>query len=212
VWTSGPDAGRAALRLSHITARIIDQKLGPLTFGQADGVACRSMEMFEAFGFAEWVLKESYWVNETVFWRPDPTNANIARADRIRDVEDGLSEMPHTILSQARIHDFYLETMERSPRRLTPDYGRRFVDLTVADGADPDGYPVTAKLERLDPRHAGEIETFRARYLVGCDGARSSVRRSLGVGLRGDTANKIWGVADLLAVTDFPDIRFKAAI
>jgi len=26
------------------------------------------MEMFEAFGFSERVLKEAYWVNETTFW------------------------------------------------------------------------------------------------------------------------------------------------
>lgn len=212
----GPAGLTLATQLSafpDITTRIIDQKLGRLTIGQADGVACRSMEMFEAFGFSERVLKESYWVNETVFWRPDPSEpANIARADRIQDVEDGLSEMPHTILSQARIHDFYLETMERSARRLAPDYGRRFVDLTVADDPDPDGYPLTASLERVDAGCQGQSETVRARFVVGCDGARSSVRRSLGLALRGDAANKIWGVADFLAVTDFPDIRFKAAI
>ena len=50
---------------------IIEQKPGPLLLGQADGVACRTMEMFEAFGFSERVLKESYWVNETCFWKPD---------------------------------------------------------------------------------------------------------------------------------------------
>ena len=133
----GPAGLTLATQLSafpDITTRIVEQKLGPLQFGQADGVACRSMEMFEAFGFSERVLKESYWVNETSFWRPDPAlPRNVARADRIQDVEDGLSEFPHVILSQARIHDFYLETMLRSPRRLAPDYGRRFVDLTIAD-------------------------------------------------------------------------------
>ncbi len=212
----GPAGLTLATQLSafpDINTRIIDQKLGPLTIGQADGVACRSMEMFEAFGFSERVLKESYWVNETVFWRPDPSEpSKIGRADRIQDVEDGLSEMPHTILSQARIHDFYLEAMERSPRRLAPDYGRQFVDLNVSEDADADRYPVSATLQRIDPGHEGETEIVRARYVVGCDGARSSVRRSLGVALRGDAANKIWGVADLLAVTDFPDIRLKAAI
>ena len=45
---------------------IVEQKSGPLQLGQADGVACRTMEMFEAFGFADRVLKEAYWVNETV--------------------------------------------------------------------------------------------------------------------------------------------------
>ncbi len=199
----------------EITTRIVDQKLGPLRIGQADGVACRSMEMFETFGFCDRVMKEAYWVNETTFWRADDTDPDrIARADRIQDVEDGLSEFPHTILSQARIHDFFLDTMATSPRRLAPDYGRRFTGLTVdaSEESDTPTHPVTATLERVDPGHEGEIETVRARYLVGCDGARSTVRTSLGLALRGDAANKIWGVMDLLAVTDFPDIRLKSAI
>ena len=36
-----------------IKTRIVEQKSGPLLLGQADGVACRTMEMFEAFGFSE---------------------------------------------------------------------------------------------------------------------------------------------------------------
>ena len=48
--------------------------------------------------------------------------------------------------------------------------------------------------------------------MVGCDGARSAVRRSLGLALHGDLANQAWGVMDVLAVTDFPDIRIKTAI
>ena len=35
-----------------IKTRIVDQKPGPLQLGQADGVACRTMEMFHAFGFS----------------------------------------------------------------------------------------------------------------------------------------------------------------
>jgi phenol 2-monooxygenase len=48
--------------------------------------------------------------------------------------------------------------------------------------------------------------------VVGCDGARSAVRQAIGRELHGDTANHAWGVMDVLAVTDFPDIRLKAAI
>lgn len=213
----GPAGLTLAAQLSmfpEITTRVVDQKLGPLEFGQADGVACRSMEMFEAFGFSERVLKESYWVNETSFWRPDPeAPETIVRADRIQDVEDDLSEFPHTILSQARVHDFYLEAMLQSPRRLVPDYGRRFSHLVVErDGPSAGEYPVVAHLERVDPGHEGHVEVVRARYVVGCDGARSAVRTSIGVELRGDAANKLWGVADMLAVTNFPDIRLKSAI
>jgi phenol 2-monooxygenase len=213
---SGPAGLTLAAQLAafpDLKTRIVEQKSGPLSLGQADGIACRTMEMFEAFGFSERVLKEAYWVNETSFWKPDENRrANIVRSGRIQDTEDGLSEFPHVILNQARVHDFYLDVMRRAAPRLEPDYGLRLLDLSVA--ADPDGvsHPVTVRLERLDPAHASEVETVRARYVVGCDGARSAVRKSLGVALHGDSANQAWGVMDVLAVTDFPDIRIKAAI
>ena len=68
------------------------------------------------------------------------------------------------------------------------------------------------RFERIDPKHEGQSETIRARYVVGCDGARSSVRKCLGRALHGDFANHAWGVMDVLAVTDFPDIRMKSLI
>ncbi len=221
----GPTGLTLAAQLAvfpDIKTRIVEQKSGPLILGQADGIACRTMEMFEAFGFSERVLKEAYWVNETAFWKPDDKErANIARSGRIQDVEDGLSEFPHVILNQARVHDFYLDVMRNSPTRLEPDYSRRLLDLTIAPSSgdgEPDGersasaYPVTVRLERLDPAHEGQAETVKARFVVGCDGARSAVRASLGRTLHGDSANQAWGVMDVLAVTDFPDVRLKTAI
>ncbi len=190
-----------------IRTRIVEQKSGPLKLGQADGIACRTMEMFAAFGFAERVLAEAYWVNETTFWKPDPARRDrIIRGDRIQDTEDGLSEFPHVIMNQARVHDFYLDVMQKSASRLTPVYDRRLLDLSIA----PDG--VTARLQRIDAAHEGEVEIVKARYVVGCDGARSAVRKALGRALIGDSANQAWGVMDVLAVTDFPDIRLKSAI
>jgi 2-polyprenyl-6-methoxyphenol hydroxylase-like FAD-dependent oxidoreductase len=133
------------------------------------------------------------------------------RSGRVQDVEDGLSHMPHVILNQARVHDFYLEIMQRSASRLVPHYARRLAGLERApDGASD--YPVMARFERQDATHAGQVETIRARYVVGCDGARSAVRQSMGRTLQGDSANHAWGVMDVLVVTDFPDIRFKALI
>jgi 2-polyprenyl-6-methoxyphenol hydroxylase-like FAD-dependent oxidoreductase len=206
-----------------IKTRIVDQKSGRLLLGQADGVACRTMEMFEAFGFSERLLKEAYWVNETSFWKPDDTRrGNIVRSGRIQDTEDGLSEFPHMIINEARVHDFFLDVMHNSPTRLEPYYSRRLLDLGIAPSTFGDGEPngqngaaahqVTVRLERLDPAHAGQVETVRARFVVGCDGARSAVRKCLGRTLRGDSANQAWGVMDVLAITDFPDIRIKSAI
>jgi len=190
---------------------IVEQKDGPLELGQADGIACRTMEMFEAFNFSERVLKEACWINEVTFWKPDERQpANIVRHGRVQDTEDGLSEFPHVVLNQARVHDFYLEAMRHSPSRLEPHYARRLLEVRV-DPAAPD-HPVTVRLERTDPAHAGQVETVRARYVVGCDGARSAVRKSIGRQLVGDSANQAWGVMDVLAVTDFPDIRYKVAV
>ncbi len=190
---------------------IVEQKDGPLQLGQADGIACRTMEMFEAFGFSERVLKEACWINEVTFWKPDETQpGNVVRHGRVQDTEDGLSEFPHVVLNQARVHDFYLEGMRHSPSRLEPHYARRVVDVTVDRSAAD--HPVTVRLERCDAAHAGAVETVRARYVVGCDGARSQVRKSIGRQLVGDSANQAWGVMDVLAVTDFPDIRYKAAV
>jgi phenol 2-monooxygenase len=210
----GPTGLTLAAQLAafpDIRTRIVEQKSSRLLVGQADGIACRTMEMFEAFGFVDRVMKEAYWVSEFAFWKPDETRRGaLVRSNRIQDVEDGLSEFPHLVLNQARVHDFYLDVMRDSPTRLTPDYSRRLIDLAIPSDA-PDA-PVSVRLERLDPGHQGEVETVSARFVVGCDGAHSAVRRSLGRALRGDSANQAWGVMDVLAVTDFPDIRLKAAI
>ncbi|MBK5958253.1 phenol 2-monooxygenase [Rhodoplanes elegans] len=192
---------------ADIKTCIVEQKSEPMRRGQADGIACRTMEMFNAFGFAERVLKEACWITETTFWRPDPaTPERIARSGVVQDVEDGLSEFPHVVLNQARVHDFYLERMRKSAAKLEPFYARRVVGLV----RDADG--VTVTLERTEPANDTTTETVRARYVVGCDGARSAVRAAIGRELVGDSANHAWGVMDLLAVTDFPDIRCKALI
>ena len=190
---------------------IVEQKEGPLQLGQADGIACRSMEMFDAFGFSDQVLREACWINEVSFWKPDEQDTQrIRRHGRVQDTQDGLSEFPHVVLNQARIHDHYLECMRNAPARLEPHYSRRVRDVQRdASAAD---YPVTVTLERTDPHFAGHVETVSARYVVGCDGARSQVRKAMGQQLVGDSANHAWGVMDVLAQTDFPDIRRKVAI
>jgi phenol 2-monooxygenase len=212
----GPAGLTLAAQLSafpEINTRIVEQKSGPLQLGQADGVACRTMEMFQAFGFAGKLEKEAYWVNEVAFWKPDPqAPQTIARSGRVQDVEDGLSEFPHVILNQARVHDFYLDIMRNAPNRLEPAYARRLAGLEIDRAVPENSHPVTVTLERLDAGHEGKTETVRAKYVVGCDGARSSVRKALGRELRGDSANQAWGVMDVLAVTDFPDIRLKALV
>jgi phenol 2-monooxygenase (NADPH) len=207
---SGPAGTLLAAQLSTfpgISTRLVERRDGPLQVGQADGIACRTVEMFEAFGLGQKLIREAYWVNETVFWRPSPEDrSRIVRTGRVEDTEDGLSEFPHVIVNQARLQHYLLDYARLSPTRLEANYGLEFVTLKVESEGE---YPVVVTLRNAD---SGPETTIRAKYVVGCDGARSMVRDAIGAVPQGDFANHAWGVVDMLATTDFPDIRLKAAI
>jgi phenol 2-monooxygenase len=206
---SGPAGLLLAAQLAEfpdIRTCVVEKADGPLQVGRADGVNCRTVEMFEAFGLAERLTAEAYWVNETRFWGPDPVNAaHVTRLGRVQDVRDGLSEFPHVIVNQARLLDFLLDAMANSSSRLQVDYGFEAVKVEVPAAVD----------ERVSVtlRHsAGEPTTVKARFVVGCDGAHSVVRECIGRKPQGYGEDKAWGVMDVLCETDFPDIRFKTAI
>lgn len=196
-------------RVPQIRTMLAEPKLSPMEKGQADGISVRTMEMFQAFGFAEKVMRESVWINETTFWAPGE-QAALSRVARVQDVPDGTSEMPHVLINQARVHDMFLDLMRNAPSRLVPDYGLKVTGLRIDPGVRD--HPVTVTLEHTAPGREGQTETVRANYVIGCDGARSAVRGAIGGALHGDAAHQAWGVMDLLAVTDFPDWRMKSFV
>lgn len=210
---AGPAGMILAAQLAQfpdITARVIDRRPGRLEVGQADGIQARSVETFEAFGFAGRITAEAYQISSMNFWAPDPAEpGRIVRSSRAVDDPTGISEYPHLIVNQARVLDYFAESMANAPARLTPDYGYRMVDLRVEDGAER---PAVVTLESTSGADAGETRAVRAGYVVGCDGARSAVRDAMGLRLEGTQAMHAWAVIDALAVTDFPDIRTKCAI
>ncbi len=210
---SGPAGMLTAAQLSQfpfITTRIVERRGERLAIGQADGIQARSVETFQAFGFAERITAEAYQITEMAFWRPDTESpTNIIRGGRAVDDATGISEFPHLIVNQARVLDYFAEVAAQSPTRLTPDYGWGFETLEVTDGQE---YPVKVTLVRSAGPDKGTRKIVHAKYVVGCDGARSKVRASIGCTMAGDKANHAWGVMDVLAKTDFPDIRTKCAI
>ena len=63
---TGPAGMLLAAQLSAfpgITTRIVERREGPLQVGQADGVACRTVEMFDAFGLSGKLIRDAYWVS-----------------------------------------------------------------------------------------------------------------------------------------------------
>ena len=100
--------------------------------------------------------------------------------------------------------------MERSASRLTPFYGlqadRRRDRRQRRDGPG-DGHPA-AHAER----DRGDLDDPRASTSSAATARAARVRTAIGRELAGDATNQSWGVMDVLAVTDFPDIRLKCAI
>ena len=213
---TGPAGIITAAQLSQfpgVTTRIVERRGDRLPIGQADGIQARSVETFQAFGFANRIIEEAYQITEMAFWKPDPADpSKIARAARAVDDPTGISEFPHLIVNQARVLDYFAEFMANSPARMKPDYGFEFKSLEVAADADSVDYPVTVTLVHTTGERAGQERIVHAKYVVGADGAHSAVRESIGCTLAGDQAFHAWGVMDTLAVTDFPDIRTKCAI
>jgi len=210
---SGPAGMLAAAQLAqfpHINTRIIERRPGRLEVGQADGIQARSVETFQAFGFAERITAEAYQITEMAFWNPDPDQPeNIIRTSVPIDDPSGVSEFPHLIVNQARVLDYFAEAAHNAPGRITPDYGYQYLDYTRDDS---DAYPLRARLRHSAGEREGQERTVKAKYIVGCDGAHSAVRKSIGRVHQGDESMQAWGVMDVLAVTDFPDIRTKCAI
>ena len=201
-----------------ISYRILEARDGPLQVGQADGVQCRTVEIYESFGLDHILKNEGYWVNEVSFWAVDQANQavngadstqwerkRIVRTGRAADVQPGLSHQPHLILNQARINGLMLEKM-KTLNGQNVDYGWKVATIEVNQEYN-ETYPVTVTSEK-----EGTKRNIRAKYVLGGDGAHSQIRRSLQIPMEGDNSNAIWGVMDVFPRTDFPDFRKKCTI
>jgi phenol 2-monooxygenase len=144
-----------------VRCKLIDSRLGPLVNGQADGVQCRTVEIFESFGIAEELLRESYHVLEVAFWSADSNN-DLVRKNRVADTPPGLSHQPHVILNQGRVHEILIGAM-RSFNGQEVEYDCTLKDVQVDSAAatEPDTYPVKVIVTRK-----GKSHTIVAKYLL----------------------------------------------
>lgn len=229
-----------------IHARILDKRRTKIFHGQADGLQCRSLEIFDSFGFADRVWKESNHLLEMCLWNPDETS-RIRRTDTIPDTIPGISRFQQVVLHQGRIERVFLDSLKdyseiEIERGVVPE--QLEIDHSKAD--DDHAYPIKVKIRYLDDdeaapvqhgtnvpdglfrsslaeddtddlirksqRKKGSIEVIRAKYLIGCDGAHSWTRRQLGFRMEGEQTDFVWGVLDIVPITNFPDIRMRCAI
>ncbi|KAI0135944.1 putative phenol 2-monooxygenase [Hypoxylon sp. NC0597] len=250
---AGPAGLMAACWMAHcgVTTRIVDKRNTKIFCGQADGLQCRSLEIFDSLGFADRAWKETNHLIEICMWNPGPDGV-IRRSDRIPDTIVGLSRFQQSVVHQGRIERFFLDNIKKySKDTIKVERGvlPEFLEIDESKVEDESSYPVTVKLRQLTEEEAtpeqqvngskasdglfrsnlvheddeddliqksqsrsGTGEIVHAKYVIGCDGARSWTRRALGFELQGEATDFIWGVLDVIPLTDFPDIRMRCAI
>ncbi|KAL8883087.1 MAG: hypothetical protein Q9198_000010 [Flavoplaca austrocitrina] len=94
---------------------------------------------------------------------------------------------------------------EAHERRSHLDHGPRKKRRILAQKHHHSGSVVT----RIKNSHP---ETIRAKCVVGCDGAHSWTRKHFGIPFRGQRTHDVWGVMDVIPLTNFPDTRKNCMI
>ncbi|QDV37988.1 FAD-dependent monooxygenase [Tautonia plasticadhaerens] len=179
-----------SLRRLGVSCRVVDSGAGPTPEGEsrALGLQARTMEIFEALGVADTLVAGGLEIRGLVAWR--------GRRPRFR-----LDASP---LEGETRYPFILSIPQGATERALIDrleaLGGRVEWGTRLSGLGQDGGGVDAGLTADD----GRIEKARAGWLVGCDGARSTVREALGLRFEGTSNPERFLLADVEIDWDLP--------
>jgi phenol 2-monooxygenase (NADPH) len=154
------------LAVFNIPFTILEKRAHGLEVGQADGLQCRTVEIFESFGVAEELLREAFHVYEVCFWGEDG-HGGIKRTSRTVDTENGLSHQPHLILNQARVNNIMLQKMEDILKEKNGNGSIKYgwevksVEVDSSRKDDPDAYCCKVRAES-----DGKEEVWEAKYVL----------------------------------------------
>ncbi len=172
------------LRKLGVGVRIIDRTAGPGTASRALAVQARTLELYRQLDLGDAVAARGHKVPAVNLW---VEGRRKARVDFSR-IGAGLTRYAFVeILPQDEHERLLIDRL----RAFGTEVERRTELLRFED----DGTAVAARLRRPD----GSEETCAARYIAGCDGARSTVRNALGIAFRGGTYRHRFYVADIEA-------------
>ena len=186
---AGPVGLTLALDLARrgVRCTLVERKVAPEFLPKMERCNARTMEIYRRMGLAKKVraaglrrdvpmdVYVTLAMNEPPLLKlPYPS---VAEAEaQIAACHDGTLPLePYQLISQYTLEPLLKSELERYPSA-TVRYGCEFRSLTQ----DPTN--VTARVHCLE---GGDL-SICARYLVGCDGGGSSVRKQLGIQLRGE--------------------------
>jgi 2-polyprenyl-6-methoxyphenol hydroxylase-like FAD-dependent oxidoreductase len=151
------------LLLHGLSCRLIDLLDAPVIYSKAAVAHARTLEIFEALGVAEAVIARSKLIHGM---------SAYASGKRVMHVLLGEMDSPFPNIYGISQHDTEAILAERFVA-----LGGRIERGCRLESLTQDGEGVSATLVR-DP---GSREELRTRWLVGCDGAHSTVRKAVGI-------------------------------
>jgi len=174
-----------------VKVRIIDRKEGPGDTSRAMVVQARTLELYRQLDLSETLLAHGNRMVAINMW----TKGRRAARLPLKDIGTGISPYPAPLIYPQDHHERVLGD-KLAAMGVTVERNTELLSMEQNDDM------VTARIRRAD----GSEETTTARYLAGCDGARSTVRDALKIGFEGGTYRSVFYVADVkLAGLNTPD-------
>jgi len=183
---AGPTGLALALWLTRLGVRatIIDENADVLRASRALGVHARTLEFYRQLGFADKAVNAGEIVPSVNLWARGKRVTGVP----LRNVGEGLTPFPFVL-------DFSQDEHERLLIAQLAASGVRVERSTELTALAQDGDEMRATLRRAD----GGKEECSCSYVAGCDGARSAVRKAIGVDFGGGTYEHLFYVADVTA-------------
>jgi phenol 2-monooxygenase len=189
-----------------IKTRIIDDRPDRTSTGRADGIQPKTIETLRQMRLAEPLLRKGVKIYDIAFWKSTSEQSlhRTGREVHYPPVVDLLD--PYILLvHQGMVEAVFVDDL--SERGTEVSRNTAFVDLEYTPMSIR---PLTVNCE-TDVNHAKK--SFYTRYVVGCDGAHSKVRKCIpGATPVGASSDAVWGVLDGVLDTDFPDIWSKVVV
>ncbi|MFK0159022.1 FAD-dependent monooxygenase [Streptomyces sp. NPDC090493] len=185
---AGPVGLSAAAELLRHGAdcRLVDRLPARLPYAKAVGIQPRTIELWDRMGLARAVVEQAVPLRGQLSYA-DGEETGRVELTLPPEVPYGFAALPQYEVE--RIIEEYLNGLGTAVERGTE---------LLSFAQDADG--VTARLRSA----SGAEEELRVRYLVGCDGAHSTVRKGLGLDFAGGAFTEEYLLGDVVADWDLP--------
>ena len=168
---------------------ILDMKETTTPHSKAIGVQARTLEIYEQIGLADDLIALGAKAEGVRLVEGGEVRGKVELAN----LGEGMSPYPFLLLVEQGLHEKLLYDHIKSK-------GKDVRWQTQLESFSQTEAGVTANIKAAD----GATETLEAKFLVGCDGAKSLVRHTLGLTFEGSTFERLFYVADVDINWEFP--------